>query len=144
MSTWVDVPVPEELEEAVLQFSTRLAFRTALPDWDEQKIDAHLEALAPEARAVLCRVAELVETGRPPEDRQLAEEQGLSTRELHGLVQEANDLTIDPFPGPLLWVRRARTASGGTRREVFMLEPFAALICQRMEASTLGAPTPRR
>ena len=119
MTNWVMVPVPEELEQQVAHWLMLLQFTTDGPTWDAERVDAHLRALERDPRALACAVARGVAAGRPRLDTDLALEFELSERELLGLAQEVNDVTVEPFPGALVHIRSEKApieAGGGVRR----------------------------
>ncbi len=138
--TWVMVPVPEELMQEVQILLYQLRGRANAPRWDDEAMGRHLLALEEEPRAVLSAVAAGVVAGDPVEATVLAERLGVSVRELFGLVMEANDVTVAPFAGALIFARRDKVAGGAEaaqgRRVLAMLPGYAHAI--REQESLLG------
>ena len=129
--TWVMVPVPEELTEQVQVLLYQLRYQAAAgPRWDEEAMGEHLLALAEEPRALLCAVAAGVVAGNPIEDAALAERLGVTVREMFGLVMEANDVTVRPFAGNIIFAvsDEIDDGKGATRRRrvLHMLPSYAA------------------
>jgi hypothetical protein len=135
---WVMVPVPEELRGEVDALLFRLRMLSGAPDIDGLTMHEHLLSLAVEARAVLFEVAAAVAEGQPIEDRRLAEMLGISGPELLGLVSEANEVTVLPFEGKLVFTGREPDAArpGETIRRLQMLEGHAQMVIA--EAELLG------
>jgi hypothetical protein len=136
MTNWIMVPVPAELEAPVLERVLALGMRSSSrPAWSRERLASHLQALGPDARAFAQAVAQSVAAGRVPEDAALAQQFGLSVREVLGLAQEVNDVTSEPFPGVLLTVRyEARDGeAAGYRRLIFMSPLVAAVLCEHTD-----------
>jgi hypothetical protein len=134
------VPVPEELEQRVLERVLVLSMASSGGvTWSPERLGQHLDALEPDARALARAVSARIVAGRSCEDVELAAEFGLSVRELLGLAQEVNDVTIDPFPGVILSVQCERMGADDRRtRRVLHLNPLvAAAICDLPERSSL-------
>jgi hypothetical protein len=143
---YVMVPVPEELVAQVELFMFQLRGRGKVAQWDDGAMGRHLLALADEPRAVLSAVAAGVVADNPVDSAQLAEEMQVSVRELFGLVMEANDVTVAPYAGALIFARRIQVddGAGGTRgvRALHMLSGQAHAV--RAQESILGLRrTPR-
>ena len=144
---YVMVPVPEELVAQVelLLFQLR-GRRAAVTQWDDEAMGRHLLAIADEARAVLSAVAAGVLTDDPVDSAQLAEELQMSLRELFGVVMEANDVTVAPFAGALIFARRTQVddGAGGTRgvRALHMLPGYAHAIRSQETVLGLGRTRP--
>ena len=133
MTNWVMVPVPEEYELPVLERVLVLGMASSgKPSWTRELLTQHLAALDPDARALAHAVAQGVVAGRPPEDAVLAQRFGMSAREVLGLAQEVNDVTVEPFPGVILSVKsEPREGDGaGYRRVVTMNALVAAAVCE--------------
>ena len=143
---YVMVPVPEELTAQVEVFLFQLRGRGKVAQWDDEAMGRHLLALADEPRAVLSAVAAGVVARSPVDAAQLAEEMQVSLRELFGLVMEANDVTVAPFAGALIFARRIQADDGaGGKREVralHMLAGYAHAIAE--QESVLGLRRARR
>jgi hypothetical protein len=134
MTNWIMVPVPAELEAPVLERVLALRMRSSgRPAWSRERLASHLQALSPDARAFARAVAESVQAGQVPEDAALAQQFGVSVREVLGLAQEVNDVTDEPFPGVLLTVRyEAREGeAAGYRRLIFMSPLVAGALCEQ-------------
>jgi hypothetical protein len=134
---WVMVPVPEELELPVLERILVLAMASSgKPAWTRELLSRHLQALDPEARALAYAVAEGVAAGKALDDAVLAERFGMSVREVVGLAQEVNDVTLEPFPGLILSVKYEKDGEGavGYRRVLTMNALVAAAVCEQAEA----------
>ena len=132
MTNWVMVPVPEEYELPVLERVLILGMAASgKPSWTRELLTQHLAALDPDARALAHAVAQGVAAGRPPEDAALAQRFGMSAREVLGLSQEVNDVTVEPFPGVILSVKsEPREDGAGYRRVVTMNALVAAAVCE--------------
>jgi hypothetical protein len=131
MTNWIMVPVPAELEAPVLERVLAYGMRSSSrPAWSRDRLAAHLEMLSPDARAFARAVAQHMRAGGPPEDAVLAQQLGLSVREVLGLAQEVNDVTSEPFPGVLITVRYEAREGGaaGYRRLLFMSPLIAAAL----------------
>src|SRR5262245_61754578 len=103
---WVMVPVPEELRGEVDALLFRLRMLNTASGLSPLKMSEHLLSLPDEPRAVLLEVASAVASGQPIGDQQLADMFDISTAELLGLVSEANELTVLPFKGKLVFTSR--------------------------------------
>ena len=59
----------------------------------------------------------------------------MSVREVLGLAQEVNDVTVEPFPGPILSIRHERVEGDGSAFErVLHMNPLvAAAVCKRAD-----------
>jgi hypothetical protein len=136
MPNWVMVPVPAEYELSVLErvLVLGMAARGGVT-WSPDLLARHFDALAPEPRALARTIARGVVTNQPIEDAELAARLGMSVREVLGLVQEINDVTIEPFPGAVVSVQRekAEEESAGYRRVLRMNALVAAAICDLPE-----------
>jgi hypothetical protein len=106
--SWVMVPVPEELVDEVQGLLFALRFRSDIPEFDVGAMGEHLLTLGPEAGHVMATVASAVVDGRGVEPSDLAQELGVSVRELFGLVAEANDVTVRKFGGNIVYVVREK------------------------------------
>jgi len=136
MTNWVMIPVPEEYEERVLERVLMLRIAASGSNWSSDLLDEHLLALDDDARVLAALVAQGVSAGHPPEDVAVAQRFGISTREVLGLVQEVNDVTMEPFPGSILSVRYEKIANddGGYRRLLDMNALIAGAVCKWADA----------
>jgi hypothetical protein len=141
---WVMVPVPEELRGEVDALLFRLRMFDAVPGLDPLKMGEHLLSLEAEPRAVLLEVAAAVASGQPIEDRRLAEMFGISAPELLGLVSEANEITVVPFKGRLVFTSREPDAAHPetTTRQLHMMDGYAQMIMEQAEQLGLERATP--
>jgi hypothetical protein len=133
------VPVPEELEQSVLERVLVLTMTSrGAATWSPERLRQHLDALAPDARNLTRSVAARIVAGHSCEDVELAAEFGLSVRELLGLAQEVNDVTIDPFPGVILSVQCERVDADdpSIRRDLHLNPLVAAAVCDLPERSS--------
>jgi len=144
---WVMVPVPEELLGEVDALLYRLRLQNEAPGLDGPNMGEHLLSLADEARAVLLEVAAGVVSGQPIEDLQLADMFGISEPELLGLVSEANDVTLLPFKGKLIFISREPDPARpeNTIRRLHMMEGQAQIVVEQaellgLERTTLPSP----
>jgi hypothetical protein len=136
MTNWIMVPVPAEFEAPVLERVLALGMRSSgRPAWTQERLASHLQALGPDARAFAQAVAQSMKAGAAPEDTVLAQQLGLSVREVLGLAQEVNDVTSEPFPGVLVTVRyEAREDEApGYRRLIFMSPLIAAVLREQTD-----------
>jgi hypothetical protein len=137
---WVEVPVPEELEAAVKAYLMQLSFQAALVQWDMESMGEHLRSLEEEPRRLLGAVAAGVVSGELVEDAEVAEQLGVSVREVYGIVREANGGN----KGDLVYARAEPVpdGSGGVRNRqlLYMLEGYAVLV-QQNEALGLDRPS---
>jgi hypothetical protein len=137
MPNWVMVPVPAEYERSVLERVAVLGMAAATGGvtWSPERLARHLDALAPDARALVRGVARAVVSNKRMHDAELAARLGMSVRDVLGLAQEVNDVTIEPFPGPIVSVQRekAEEESAGHRRVLHMNAFVAAAICDLAE-----------
>src|SRR5207244_8189196 len=103
--------------------------------WSPELLARHFDALAPDARALARAVARGVVRNKPMEDAELGARLGMSVREVLGLAQEVNDVTIDPFPGAIVSVQREKAEGehAGYRRVLQMNALVAAAICDLAE-----------
>ncbi len=99
----VMVPVPEHLVGDVDALLFRLRFAADMPDFDPDAMREHMLLLADEPRAVLVAIAAGVVDGHPRTDADLAGEFDISRRELFGIVDEVNDVTVRPFKANLVF-----------------------------------------
>jgi hypothetical protein len=137
MTNWVMVPVPEEYELPVLERVLVLGMAASgKPAWSRELLAQHLEALDPDARALAHAVAQGVVAGRAPEDAALAQQFGMSAREVLGLAQEVNDVTVEPFPGVILSVKYEQREGddAGYRRLITMNALVAVALCEGADA----------
>jgi hypothetical protein len=137
MTNWVMVPVPAEYELPVLERVLVLGMASSgKPAWSRERIAQHLQALEPDARALAYAVAHGVVAGRPLEDAVLAKRLGMSAREVLGLAQEVNDVTVEPFPGVILSVKyeKGEGDGAGYRRLLAMNALVAAAVCELADA----------
>jgi hypothetical protein len=132
MTTWVMVPIPEELERQVSQFLMFLGMKAGATQWNAELIDTHLRGLEPEAQTLACAVARSVIAGTTPADTELADRLRLSKREVLALAQELNEIALEPSPGVLLYALResALGQESRTGRFFHMDNACAALICE--------------
>lgn len=141
--SWVMVPVPEELRGEVDALLYRLRLRNEAPGLDPATMGEHLLSIADEARAVLLEIAVAVASGQPIEDQRLADMMGISGPELLGLVSEANDVTVVPFKGRLVFIGRepdpARPET--TIRRLHMMEGQAQVVIEQAEVLGLERAT---
>jgi hypothetical protein len=136
MPNWVMVPVPVEYEQSVLERVLVLGMAASSGVmWSPELLARHFEALAPEARTLTRAVARGVVSNKPLEDAELAAQFGMSVREVLGLAQEVNDVTVEPFPGVIVSVHRekAEGENTGYRRVLRMNALVAAAICDLAE-----------
>ena len=133
MTTWVMVPVPEELTKQVRQFMMALGMK-ASAGWDAELIDSHLRALDPDAQTLACAVARSVVAGTTPSDAELADRLELNKREVLALAQEVNDITLKPSPGMLLYTFRDLGPESTGGRLLHMDNASAELICAWADA----------
>jgi hypothetical protein len=133
--SWVNVPVPEELVDDVQALLFQLRFRSDVPRFDHVAMGEHLRSLAPEPLALVCAVAQGVVAGEPVEDVDLAERLGVTVRELYGLVSEANDVTVRPFQGNLVFVIREQVPDDESLsfRRLHMLAGYAQMVVEHMQ-----------
>ena len=137
MTNWVMVPVPEEYQLPVLERVLVLGMTASgKPSWSRELLTQHLAVLDPDARALAYAVAKAVVAGRPLDDAALAQRFGMSPREVLGLAQEVNDVTVEPFPGVILSVKSERRDGddAGYRRLVTMNALVAAAVCEAADA----------
>jgi hypothetical protein len=136
MPNWVMVPVPVEYELSVLERVLVLGMTASGGvTWSPELLARHFEALAPDARTLARTIARGVVSNQPMEDTELAARLGMSTREVLGLAQEVNDVTIDPFPGVIISVQseQAEGAGAARRRLLRMNALVAAAICDLVD-----------
>jgi hypothetical protein len=139
MTNWVMVPVPEEYELPVLERVLVLGMAASgKPAWSRELLARHLQALDPDARALAYAVAQGVVAGQPLEDAVLAQRLDTSVREVLGLAQEVNDVTVEPFPGVILSIKyeRGEGDGAGYRRLLAMNPLVAAALCEGADAQT--------
>jgi hypothetical protein len=106
--TWVMVPVPPELVVEVKGYLMQLGFKDLVPLWEASLVEQHLRTLPDDARAVLLTVADAVLAHRLVDEADVASRLGLEVNQVHTLVAAVNDVRLDPSPGDMLQVRRAR------------------------------------
>jgi hypothetical protein len=139
MTTWVMVPVPEEYELPILERVLVLGMAASgRPAWSRELLAQHLQALDRDARALAYAVAQDVVAGRAVEDAALAQRFGMSVREVLGLAQEVNDVTVEPFPGVIVSIKyeKGEGDDAGYRRLLAMNPLVAAAVCERTDAPT--------
>jgi hypothetical protein len=136
MPNWVMVPVPVEYELSVLERILVLGMAASGGVvWSPELLARHLEALTPEARTLALVVARGVVGNQPLVDTELAERLGMSPREVLGLAQEVNDVTLDPFPGTILSVS-SEPGEATSRRRLLKMSPLVATaICDLPDPS---------
>jgi len=133
MTNWVMVPVPEEFSARVLERVLFHGIAASGPQWTKDLLEEHLGALDADARDLAIAVARAVKAGQPLTDAELAAELGMSVRELLGLAQEVNDVTVDPFPGAIVTIQSPRSEADVRRRGLHMNPLLAAALCQVAE-----------
>jgi hypothetical protein len=137
---WVNVPVPEEYVEDVHAYLFQLRFRSDVPEFDSIAMGDHILSLTDEQRAMLFVIAAAVAEGQPPEDTRVAEDLGVSVREVFGLVTEVNDITVRPFTGNLVFSLRQPRADnpGETVRRLHMLLGHAQMVVEQRRVLELA------
>jgi hypothetical protein len=100
----------------------------------------HILSLTDEQRAMLFVIAAAVAEGQPPEDTRVAEDLGVSVREVFGLVTEVNDITVRPFTGNLVFSLRQPRADnpGETVRRLHMLLGHAQMVVEQRRVLELA------
>lgn len=126
-TSWVAVPVPEEMLDRVQVFVMHLTLRGTQHEWSPDAMRDHLDRLDERTRAMVRLVARRALDGAPLTTPELAERLAVHVREVFGLMHLANDVEGVPRPD-LLWTAPPTEGASPVQRVMMMTEPLAELV----------------
>ena len=133
---YVNVPVPEEHVEEVMQFVLRAMTRASQEPWDDESIGKLFDEVDELSKALLAFVARAVSTGKDLSQNDAANMIQLSGREVVGIQRELNELARDAGRPPLVTQRTLTEALPNgrtTEKRTFSMEAEVALLVQAAE-----------
>lgn len=108
-TTFVMVPVPEELADEVQLLLFRRPFTRAVAAWATDEVVDHVVGLRDRARSVVVEVAERTVRSRSVELAVVADALGISDPEIRGLTQELNETPPERLRWPLIDIKSEPT-----------------------------------
>jgi hypothetical protein len=139
---YVNIPVPEEHVEEVMQFVLRAIARSSIEPWDEGSITEFFGSVDEPSRALLAVVARASMQGRDLPEAELATAVQLNWREVYGITRDLNERASRENRPALVAVRLVtETNPNGrtTERRVYSIADEVAPLVEAADRADLLA-----
>lgn len=142
---YVNIPVPEEHVEEVMQFVVRMLQRVAMEPWDESSINSFFGEVDESTRALLAFVARASLEGNELSEADAAQVMQVTWREVFGMVRDLHDRTNNLTRPPLILSRMVteHLPNGRTLdRRVYWMDIERARYVEAADRADLMADVP--
>jgi hypothetical protein len=143
---FVNIPVPEEHVEEVMQFILRTIQRASMQPWDEESIHTFFGEVDESSRALLAFIARASVADKELPELEATQAMQLSWREVFGMVRDVNERAAQANRPGLILVRMiTETLPNGrvTDKRVYSIAAELAPFVEAADRADLMADVPR-
>jgi hypothetical protein len=139
---YVNIPVPEEHVEEIMQFVVRTMQRAAMETWDEDAVHGFFGELDESSRALLAYIARATLADKELTEAEATQLMQVSWREVFGMARDLNERAAKANRPPLInyWIVTEKLANGRTTEQrVYALAPEVAPLVDAADRADLLA-----